>query len=303
MAERFDFCAASDWEHDRAFFEAMRSECQKLDVSFFGVEESGVDEALSMVQNGEITFLSHLNRGWEADQRYMRLVEAVRPAGCCVFNDPTLSKMAIDKSAMHGRLLARHVVLPHTLVVASPCDNAPFAGLPEEPPSRPFYVKPAVGGGGEGVYLVQQVAEVSKLPVASCGQKILLQEIIRPAEIGVRKAWFRVFYVFGDTHPCWWDRETHVFAILDAADERRHGLARLHDISRTIAELSGLDFFSSEICLTSDGSFVAVDYVNDPCDMRRKSLARDGVPDVVVDAVVCRIAEAAAAITTGKEGS
>jgi hypothetical protein len=43
-----------------------------------------------------------------------------------------------------------------------------------------------------------------------------------------------------------------------------------------------LEFFSSEIALTNDGLFVAVDYVNEICDMRLQSKHYDGVPDAIV---------------------
>jgi hypothetical protein len=53
-------------------------------------------------------------------------------------------------------------------------------------------------------------------------------------------------------------------------------------MTATIHTVSGLDFFSSEIAVTRDGRFVAVDYVNEICDMRQQSDHVDGVPDDVV---------------------
>ena len=55
----------------------------------------------------------------------------------------------------------------------------------------------------------------------------------------------------------------------------------------------GLDFFSTEIALTSEGRFVTVDYVNEICDMRLQSGHADGVPDALVTAICGCIAEAA----------
>jgi len=53
-----------------------------------------------------------------------------------------------------------------------------------------------------------------------------------------------------------------------------------------VAEISALEFFSSEVALTDDGTPVVVDYVNEVCDMRLKSRHRDGVPDGVVQRIV-----------------
>lgn len=43
-----------------------------------------------------------------------------------------------------------------------------------------------------------------------------------------------------------------------------------------------MDYFSSEIALTKKNRFVLIDYVNDQCDMRLKSIHPDGVPDSIV---------------------
>jgi len=53
-----------------------------------------------------------------------------------------------------------------------------------------------------------------------------------------------------------------------------------------IANITQLDFFSTEIVLTNDGKFVVIDYVNDQCDMRLKSRHIDGVPDSAVIQII-----------------
>jgi ABC-type multidrug transport system ATPase subunit len=98
-------------------------------------------------------------------------------------------------------------------------------------------------------------------------------------------AWFRVFYAFGDTMLCWWDTETHVYRSVSPEEEYRYSLRKLHEIVTTIHVAAELDFFSSEIAVTRDGKFVAVDYVNEICDMRQQSDHIDGVPDDVVAAI------------------
>jgi hypothetical protein len=50
-----------------------------------------------------------------------------------------------------------------------------------------------------------------------------------------------------------------------------------------------MDFFSTEIVLTDKGKFVAIDYVNDQCDMRFKSKHYDGVPDKVVYQIILKM--------------
>ncbi|MBI3600858.1 MAG: hypothetical protein HY097_09515, partial [Nitrospinae bacterium] len=94
-----------------------------------------------------------------------------------------------------------------------------------------------------------------------------------------RKAWFRSFYVYGNIIICWWDNQTGVYQRVTSRAERKYKLKELKGITKKIAEIARLNFFSTEIALTKAGRFVVVDYVNDTCDMRLKSKAFDGVPD------------------------
>jgi hypothetical protein len=52
-----------------------------------------------------------------------------------------------------------------------------------------------------------------------------------------------------------------------------------------------LDIFSTEIALTPEGEFVAVDYINDSIDLRAKSKAVDGVPDIVLSYIANALVE------------
>ncbi len=74
-----------------------------------------------------------------------------------------------------------------------------------------------------------------------------------------------------------------IFTAASPPDEEEcYGIAALRESMRTIRKVCSLDFFSSEIALTEENTFVVVDYVNEVCDMRLQSKHKDGVPDDVV---------------------
>ena len=82
--------------------------------------------------------------------------------------------------------------------------------------------------------------------------------------------------------PCWWDDQTRLFGHAVSIPERdRFQLASLWDIVGTAARISQLQLFSTEVGLVSDGRFVAVDYINDPVDLRMQPHAREGMPEDV----------------------
>ena len=158
---------------------------------------------------------------------------------------------------------------------------------------RPFIIKPAsITGGGIGVVLgAETLKDVIEARQHQKNDKYLLQEKIEPKSIDGRRAWFRVFYAFGDIIPCWWDDLTHIYHLLTPEEERRWNLAGLRPVMKKIHDTCRLDFFSSEIALTRTGSLVVVDYVNEICDMRLQSKYVDGVPDAIVHRIEHLIVE------------
>jgi hypothetical protein len=68
----------------------------------------------------------------------------------------------------------------------------------------------------------------------------------------------------------------------------------MYGIVRTIARVSRLRFFSTEVARDAAGRLLVVDYVNENCDMRLRSAHADGVPDAVVARIADRIAAHAA---------
>jgi hypothetical protein len=121
--------------------------------------------------------------------------------------------------------------------------------------------------------------------------KYLLQTRVCPIRAGLRPAWFRVLYCAGEIYPCWWDIRTHVYAPVTAAEESHFKLSPLRAITETIAEISRLGLFSTEIGLTAEAGLVVVDYANDPIDLRLQSQTPEGVPDDIARFVAERLAE------------
>jgi hypothetical protein len=192
---------------------------------------------------------------------------------------------------MHLALIGDGLHTPHTIILPS------YEQQPVLPPidlsslGESFTIKPAHGGGGEGVVvkattLRQALAARQEYPT----DRYLLQAHIASAQLDSRPAWFRVIYCAGQVYPCWWDTHTHVYTPVTSAQESHYGLGPLRDITVALARLCGLDLFSTEISLTPAGRFVIVDYVNDPLDLRLQSKALDGVPDAIVNDIAQRLA-------------
>lgn len=291
--ETIDLVLAWVWEYDRDFVRIVETMAHEAGLTTFRAERHNIGELTDAVKERRITVRSLLDRASDEDEAFLPLIRYVsqhRPE-VHVINPHALQMRAADKATMHLEFLSHGIDVPYTIIV-SPYNQKKETELSLSELARlgrPFIVKPAnTTGGGVGVVLgAETLKDVLDARLHHRNDKYLLQETVRPTFFSERRAWFRVLYAFGEIIPCWWDDQTHLYDTITKEDERALSLETLLDRTKRIHEVCGLDFFSTEIAIDRNGTFVVVDYVNEICDMRLQSLHRDGVPDAVVERV-CR---------------
>jgi hypothetical protein len=193
---------------------------------------------------------------------------------------------------MHLEFITNGIDVPFTIII-SPYNKKTEIELSLSDLAhlgRPFIIKPAnTTGGGLGVITgAETLKDVIESRQHHKNDKYLLQEKISPVILDGKKGWYRVFSVFGKVFPTWWDDQTHMYTMMTKTDVVSHGLRPLITITKKVHAVSQLDFFSTEIAATPERKFVAVDYVNEICDMRLQSIHPDGVPDLLVHEI-CRV--------------
>jgi len=289
----WDFGVGWEWKYDDEFVSRLSHAMQSRGLACFVVHPGNLDETLHHMDEG-MHFSSWLDRAGDVDRRFLKIEKLVHERGGRVVNRSSASLWATDKATMHLEFLSRGLDVPYTLILP------PFRDQPALPPlsldilGAPFIIKPASFGGGVGVETGSSLDDLVRARKQYPEQKYLVQEKVEPATFGANRAWFRPVYVCGDVFLTWWDDRTHVYEEVTAADVVSFNLGPVKDIMVAIGQVSGLQFFTAEICFTTSSRWVVVDYVNEPCDMRVKSIHGDGVPDSVVSRVVERLAEAAA---------
>jgi hypothetical protein len=285
--ECFDLGISWNWKPDKDFIDILAAECQRQGITHYIVHAFNLQETAKKIKAEKLMFRSFLDRASDTDSEFERLTRLIKSQNCIMINDIDTTKRAIDKAIMHMELLMRGINVPFTIIVSDFNDG--INGLHEEISrlGSPFIIKLAHGGGGTGVIVDARTFEDLLRARHQYGDaKYLLQERVHPVLLNGKRAWFRVYYVFGKVIPCWWDDITRIFEILTLNGMHFLGLQPLKDIMLKISKVCGLEFFSTEIALTVDRKFVAVDYVNDQCDMRLKSTVYDGVPDEIVKEIV-----------------
>ena len=298
----FDLVLAWNWEFDREFVQLVLEMSRQHDLSVLEVHANNIEEIFDSVKKGKLQFRYFLDRASDEDDAFQPLAryvlkkyrtgdaQSMRP-----INPLDLQIHAADKATMHLEFLTHQIEVPYTIII-SPFNHKQEVELTINELAklgRPFIIKPAnTTGGGIGVVMgAESLKEIIEARQSHKNDKYLLQETIKPILFEGRRAWFRVFYAFGDIIPVWWDDVTHVYSLLKENDEQYMNKEQLVKITQRIHTVCQLEFFSTELVYTGDRKCVAVDYVNEMCDMRLKSQFLDGVPDVVVYRIVQQMME------------
>jgi hypothetical protein len=285
-----DLGVAWEWEYDAHFIDKLEQASRRHNLSLCLITPTNVAEITARYLKEKLDFRYFLDRGSDARREFEPLARLVDAGSARIINHYRYLKRCLDKATMHLEFISAGLNVPYTIIL-SPYQSEPEIKIADLARlGRSFIIKPAVGAGGTGVVVgAETLAEVLIARQSQGDQKFLLQEKIEPVLIGGERAWFRVYYVFGQTFLSWWNDVTHVYRRVEAKEENEFYLSPMRAIITKIARISWLDFFSAEIALTVDGRFVVVDYVNDICDMRLQSQNHDGVPDRLVDEIIAAI--------------
>jgi hypothetical protein len=283
--QTYDLCLPWYWEYDDDFVRFISDACAARSLTLWQITPVNVLEAITDLYSGKTTFRALLDRASD-ESLYEPIRRFAKDNHLRRINPAELSHWSEDKATMHLELIQAGLQTPYTILIAPFVDQPILPEINLNLLGEKFVIKPAVGGGGEGVIMnASTLDELQRARIQFPEQKYLAQAHVSPRILAGREAWFRVFYAGGDCWPCWWNPSTHVYAVLTSDEEKQFELAPVRRVTERIAQVCRLDWFSTEIALTDDGKFVVVDYVNDEIDTRIQSKALDGVPDHIMKSV------------------
>ncbi|MCX6567714.1 MAG: hypothetical protein NT147_01515 [Candidatus Aminicenantes bacterium] len=294
LTSRYDLALAFDWEYDRDFIRLVEESSRNRGLKTITIAPAEVARAVEAFRSGELDFRVLLDRASGSSPDFISLQALAVERGRDVIEGLDKLRWASDKATMHLEFLTAGIHIPHTVILPSLTMEPELALRPEDlaPLGIPFVVKPAnTTGGSVGVVAdAAGPADVLAARRTYPSDKYLLQERIVPEVRDGKRFWFRGFYVFGEVHLTWWDDRTHLYSELGYDEAVARSLGPIYPIVRTIARVSRLRFFSTELARDVRGRLFVVDYVNEICDMRLQSSHPDGVPDAVVTKIANRIA-------------
>ena len=289
----FDLAVAYEWEYDKEFIELTERSFHRDGLTTFIIGKFNLPEVINDLRRKKVYFKSLLDRASDADPDFNPLTKILTRKKSYIINPHSKVIKSIDKVSMHRKLEKKHFRLPKSILLPSYDFDSSF-GIEDDQLEElgiPFVIKPSLfSGGGEGVVRnAVSIVEIQNERRKNPHEKYLIQEKIYPRKIQNKRAWFRILWAYDRVIPTWWDDNTHIYHKVTKTDVERHNLLPLYRITKRLARLTQLDYFSTEIALTKDHKFILIDYVNDQCDLRPKSNHIDGVPNSVVNEFIERM--------------
>ncbi len=300
----YDLCVAWNWAYDADFIGLLDSSCQSTGLSLLQIKPENLPQMLNSLVGGELSCRVFFDRASDVDPQFLPLIQWVSEDSIHSINAYERASRTWDKAEMHTTLVSLGFTVPPTIILPPYIEKPELPLLDLCPLGEQFTIKPAHGSGGVGVFTnATSWEQALSARQEHATDQYLLQAHITPIQLGTRPAWFRVLYCAGQIYPCWWDPSSHIYSPVTDADKEFHGLNPLVEITHAIAELCGLDLFSTEIALVFEDRFVVVDYVNDQIDLRLQSNAAEGVPDDIVKSIAQRLVSHVAEHSSSQKSS
>lgn len=289
---QYDFALAWNSGIKERFIGWIKTECKLRGLKDLLITEKNVQTTIGDLEKGkvEIKFLLDNEADYNVkDNLFARLSYAVKDTGGYVVCDPDDAKKSSNKAIAHYDLAKAKIPVPYTVVVRN-WEPDDFKLTKEETRllGNPFIIKPATGFGQKGVVKNANgaITDIAEARNFNRGDDFLIQEKIAPLMFDKKQAWFRVYFLFGEIIPCWWNTENGQYIHVTLREMNKHKLLPLTRITSEIARITKMEFFATEIAVTGKGrdrKFVTIDYVNDQPELCvRADVGRFGpVPEVV----------------------
>lgn len=301
--KKYDFALTWVNSPEEKFVQWLKRECRLRKMSFLLCAPENSRRAVKDVEEGflRIRFLLDNEANYsDPIDMFGRLCYAVKDTAGWVVCDPDYARSASNKSIAHYDLARAGINVPYTIVVRNwQPDTFQLSAQEKRQLGGEFIIKPAASFGQRGIIKDTKgsITEIVYARNFNRGDNFLLQQKITPLVLDGKMAWFRVYYLFGEIIPCWWDTDTGKYSHVTLKEFNNYKLLPLARIVSEIARITRLEFFTSEIALTKFAAglrkFVAIDYVNDQPELCVRPQAINGPLDDIVEHVAMRCVEIA----------
>ncbi len=245
--------------------------------------------SLLLVNSKNRDHVAHqLQTGWMRPHLYLDLCSAVEPAfwellniasraGIHTVADPAIQPTWTIKATAQPLLEAAGLPVPPTVIIRRDEPDRDLTSAERACVGERCVIKPSFGVAGRGtvVDIPPTATNIALAREFNRQDDWLIQRLITWPRFDGRQAYVRSFNVLGCRTLMWWAKEKGIdtYSLLSWDDVRKHDLLPIVSLTDRLAELSGMEFFSSEVAILGGPElppaqrFILIDYLNDQCDM------------------------------------
>ena len=197
----YDLCLSWYWQYDDDFARYIEAACSARGLSLLQITPRNILDSITEIYSHQAGFRTLLDRASD-DLRFEPIRRFAKANRLRRINPLEVFHWAEDKATMHLELIQAGIDTPYTILIAPFVDQPILPALDLAPLGERFVLKPAVGGGGEGVMLnASTLDDIRCTRLQFPAQKYLAQAYIQPRLLSGRTAWFRCFHVAGVAFP------------------------------------------------------------------------------------------------------
>jgi len=292
-----DFVIGIDFLHNHSkLVQMFHAALSPMGISLLLANKQNVAQLIEKVRKGDLKPYAYLDLCSATNPAFAELLRAFADVGVQTIGDPAKLDIWTWKARAQKRLESAGMPVPPTVLLRADEPTRELTAEERAAVGDKCVIKPSWGVAGLGVVAnVRPTAEaIAKAREFAPTDDFLIQKMIKWEHFGTRAAYLRGYNVVGTRTLLWWSPETRTYDMVTWDDVRKYDLMGAVELVDRMSKLTGMEFFSSEIAVTSginQPRFVLIDYCNDQCDMNPVSVQGDGPPDEWTAWVVERFAE------------
>jgi hypothetical protein len=237
------------------------------------VNKTNVERMLEEVEEGTIRPHVYLDLSSRPDDVFEKLLYTAHARGAYTMRNPEHTKWTL-KVESHPLLERAGLPLPPSVLIKRDEADRELTSEERARVGEDVVIKPSFGEAAKGCVVGVAPTRENIAAARDYERKFdwLIQKKISWTRLGEHPAYLRAFNVCGHRTLMWWAKENSqdAYELLSWEDLRKYDLMGAVEIIDKIADLTRMDFFSTEIAITKESGpdrFVMIDYVNDQCDM------------------------------------
>lgn len=293
-----DFLVALDYlSPNSRLVRLLHDAFSPLGLSFLLVNNTNVESIHRQITSGRCRPHVYLDLSSRPGDPFEQLLFAAARAGSHAIRRPEHSGWVL-KAQSHPVLASAGLPVPPTVILKAEDPDRELTMEEKLLLGPRVVIKPSFGEAAKGV-VTNAAPSMENIASARNYNRAfdwLVQKQVTWTRFEQRPAYLRAYYCCGHRTLLWWCKENghEGYDLLTWSDLRRYDLLPAVEIVDRIAELTGMDFFSSEIAITGESGpdrFVLIDYINDQCDMDPHAHPRYSPPEPFARWVCQRLAE------------